>query len=337
MTTQQTQTHDNDNKFGQEVILVPANKIMPNPLNPREDDDEKSGQLMSILQNRGFEEPLTVYKKGNIYVLLAGHRRLNAAKKAGIKEIPVFVREAPKNPQEEIERIASLQSGRVDFTHWEWAVFTHERWIKWDRPAIKPFAEKINLKPASVKAYIDVMEYYPLHEIEKGMKQKTLNITTLHSLISWMKRIKEAKPNLVEDMTEDMIRTVMVDKIAKSHVYKSDLRNPDYLEHASEEAIRDFLISKSQKLVELRKLAIDKGFSKSNKEEGSSQSSGFAKSNLKVSNKQSKGFSEKLVTLDLAQAALKDFKPETDFQRDLAIKQLKELQDKITKQLDALK
>lgn len=72
------------------TILVPTSNVFPNPLNPRKNDGIDTEEMQSIITKRGWEEPLSAYKKNedsDYYVLLAGHRRLFAANKAGIKHV----------------------------------------------------------------------------------------------------------------------------------------------------------------------------------------------------------------------------------------------------------
>jgi ParB family transcriptional regulator, chromosome partitioning protein len=233
------------------VEWVSIGDIIPNPLNPRKNDAIRSSEIQAIINKRGWEVPLTAYKKGSIYVLLAGHRRLYAAKKAGIKQIPVYSVDAPKDHQEEIERIASLQSGQVDWTSFEWGKFTYERWIAWDKPALTPFSKSIGLKLSSVKSYIAVFDYYPLHEIESGLKMGSLNFTSLHLLVGWLKSLEIHHHSLVQTLSIDMIRKVMIDKMASKKIPKAaGLSNKEFITRADDNLLREFIMNKNMSLDE---------------------------------------------------------------------------------------
>ena len=69
---------------------------MPNPKNPRRDFDEAALQeLAASLKQFDIVQPLTVSKLGNgKYQLVAGERSLRAAKIAGLKDVPAYVRQA---------------------------------------------------------------------------------------------------------------------------------------------------------------------------------------------------------------------------------------------------
>jgi ParB family transcriptional regulator, chromosome partitioning protein len=229
-----------------EVEWVSISEVMPNPLNPRKNDAIDADVMKSIIKKRGFEEPLTVYKRGNVYVLLAGHRRFFAAKEANVKQLPVYVVDAPKSHQEEIERIASLQSGRVDWEPLEWGMFTYERWIAWGKPEKKKFAKEINLKPSVVSTYLTVLDNFPLDEIETGLRYKSLTFTMLHAIHDWMNVLKRSHPKVVENLTRDMIRRTLVEKAMQKMVDRENLRKTDFLNTVEDQDVQDWLMSKTK-------------------------------------------------------------------------------------------
>lgn len=233
------------------VEWVSINEVLPNPLNPRKNDAIETETMQNIIRKRGWEEPLTVYRKGKVFVVLAGHRRLYAARESKIKMIPVYIVDAPTSHQDEIERIASLQSGRVDWTPFEWARFTYERWLAWGQPGIRNFAKEINISERTVSSYINVMTYYPVYEIEPGLKSGSLNVTFLDSLANWMKMLKKYHEELVLALTEDMVRKMMIEKFQAKLVSRVAIRRTDVLTMVSSDALRNFFLTKGQALEEL--------------------------------------------------------------------------------------
>ena len=69
------------------VIQVDVNKIEPNPYQPRREFDDIDGLAQSIKQN-GILQPLTVRRTENGFQLVAGERRLRAAKMLGLESVP---------------------------------------------------------------------------------------------------------------------------------------------------------------------------------------------------------------------------------------------------------
>jgi ParB family chromosome partitioning protein len=76
------------------LLEVPVNAVSPNPRQPRTRfDDEAIGALASSIREVGILQPIVVRKLGAGFELIAGERRLRAAKVAGLATIPVVVRD----------------------------------------------------------------------------------------------------------------------------------------------------------------------------------------------------------------------------------------------------
>jgi ParB family transcriptional regulator, chromosome partitioning protein len=76
------------------LLEVPVNAVAPNPKQPRTRfDDEAIGSLAASIREVGILQPIVVRKSGSGYELIAGERRLRAAKVAGLATVPVVVRD----------------------------------------------------------------------------------------------------------------------------------------------------------------------------------------------------------------------------------------------------
>ncbi len=122
------------------VVKVPLHKIAPNPEQPRvQFDKEKLAELAQSIQEHGILQPLVVTRKGENYELIAGERRLQASKLAGIAEVPVIIRDADERTKLELAIIENTQ-----------------------RHNLNPIEE--------AKAYLRLMEEYGLHQEEVAKK-----------------------------------------------------------------------------------------------------------------------------------------------------------------------
>ena len=75
-------------------IMVKINQVEPNRDQPRKDFDEDAlVELADSIKQFGILQPLIVQKKKDYYEIIAGERRWRAAKIAGVKEVPVIVKE----------------------------------------------------------------------------------------------------------------------------------------------------------------------------------------------------------------------------------------------------
>lgn len=94
-----------------EIDTIDINKIEPNVTQPRKFFDEDSLQeLAESIRQHGLIEPLIVQKsKEDFYSIIAGERRWRAARIAGLKDIPVIVKEYNSQQIIEIALIENLQ------------------------------------------------------------------------------------------------------------------------------------------------------------------------------------------------------------------------------------
>ncbi len=88
----------------------PIELIEPNPLQPRQDfNDAALNELVQSIREKGVITPALVSKTGDGYRLIAGERRWRAAQKAGLKTIPVIVRDTNDIEALELALIENIQ------------------------------------------------------------------------------------------------------------------------------------------------------------------------------------------------------------------------------------
>jgi len=85
-------------------------RIKPNPFQPRENFDKKSlDELVQSIREKGVLQPVIVRQRDGDYELIAGERRLRAAKELGLEEIPVIVKEVSDAGALELSLIENIQ------------------------------------------------------------------------------------------------------------------------------------------------------------------------------------------------------------------------------------
>ena len=90
--------------------LVDINKIQPNPNQPRTHFNETLLQELSeSIRENGVLQPLLVRKKGQKYEIIAGERRYQASKLAGIEKLPVIIKDVDDQKMLELALIENLQ------------------------------------------------------------------------------------------------------------------------------------------------------------------------------------------------------------------------------------
>ncbi len=91
-------------------LKVKISEVEPNREQPRKKFDEDSlMELAESIKQFGVLQPLLVQKKDDYYEIIAGERRWRAAKLAGIKEIPVIIKEFSNQEVVEISLIENIQ------------------------------------------------------------------------------------------------------------------------------------------------------------------------------------------------------------------------------------
>ncbi|EEG47391.1 ParB/RepB/Spo0J family partition protein [Blautia hydrogenotrophica] len=91
-------------------VKVKISKVEPNREQPRKQFDEDSLlELSESIKQYGVLQPLVVSDKKDYYEIIAGERRWRAAKLAGLKEVPVIIKELSKQETVEISLIENIQ------------------------------------------------------------------------------------------------------------------------------------------------------------------------------------------------------------------------------------
>ena len=98
------------------VIFLPARSILPNPEQPRKIFKEAALQdLAASIRQHGILQPLSVRRVGNSYELIAGERRLRAAQRVGLTEIPCIVMTMDQQESGMAAMVENLQRQDLDY------------------------------------------------------------------------------------------------------------------------------------------------------------------------------------------------------------------------------
>jgi ParB family chromosome partitioning protein len=102
--------------------MVPIDQVDPNPNQPRQVMGDLS-ELIASIAEKGIIEPLVVRQRGGRFQIIAGERRYQAAVQAGLRELPVVIREVDDTEVIELALIENIQ--RKDLTPFEEAEALH--------------------------------------------------------------------------------------------------------------------------------------------------------------------------------------------------------------------
>ncbi|MBA3648034.1 MAG: ParB/RepB/Spo0J family partition protein [Chitinophagales bacterium] len=160
---------------------IPLDQIEVNPFQPRHDFDESAMQdLADSIRIHGVIQPITIRKiSGKKYQLIAGERRLRAAKTAGLNEIPCFIRSA--NDEQMLEMALIENTHREDLNAIEVAI-NYKRLMDECELKQEELAERVGKNRSTVTNYLRLLKLPP--DIQTAIKNKTISMAHARSIIN---------------------------------------------------------------------------------------------------------------------------------------------------------
>ena len=135
------------------VIQIPIEEIVPNPYQPRRVFSEKSlEELKNSIESYGVLQPITVRKKNEKFELVAGERRLRAAKLANLKTIPAIVHEVSDETSAVLE---NLQREDLNFIE---EALGYENLIKEHNFTQQQLAEKLGKNQSTIANKLRILK-----------------------------------------------------------------------------------------------------------------------------------------------------------------------------------
>lgn len=208
------------------IKRIPLDKIQVNPKNPRHDFDEQAlNELAASIKMHDIIQPLTVSQLQNgKYQLIAGERRFRAAKIAGIKDVPAYIRHANDQQLLELALLENLQ--REDLNAIEIGL-SYKRMMEELTYTQEQVAERMGKERSTVTNYIRLLKLPPdiqlavrNNTISMGHARALINIDTVEKQLFVFNEIK--KGGLSVRQTEELVRNLYKTSTSKPAV-KTDL------------------------------------------------------------------------------------------------------------------
>ena len=135
---------------------VEIDEVRPNPFQPRmRFDDQTIEELALSIKESGVVQPVIVVPEEDHYKIIVGERRWRAAQKAGLRKLPVLIRNIPKEKQLEVSLIENLH--REELNPLEIA-FAYQRLIDEQHYTQQDVAEKVGKDRTSVTNYLRLLK-----------------------------------------------------------------------------------------------------------------------------------------------------------------------------------
>ncbi len=203
---------DPESKTGE--VMVKINNVEPNREQPRKNFEEDALlELADSIKQMGILQPLLVRKKDDYYEIIAGERRWRAAKIAGLKEVPVIIKEYTEQEILEIGLIENIQ--RENLNPIEEAL------------AYKKLLEEFNLKQDEVAERVSKSRT----AVTNSMRLLKLNEKVQQMIIDDMITTGHARALLaIDDMEQQYIlaNKIFDEKLSVRETEKliKDIKNP---------------------------------------------------------------------------------------------------------------
>jgi ParB family transcriptional regulator, chromosome partitioning protein len=194
------------------IDSISIDLIEMNPYQPRTHFDEEALQELSdSIKVHGVITPITVRKlSANKYQLIAGERRTQASKRAGLKTIPAFIREANDQEMVEIALIENIQRENLNALE---VALSYQRLISECNLKQEELGDRVGKKRSTVNNYLRLLKLPP--DIQAAIRDQRISMGHARAIVSIEdveKQLYIFNKILSDDLsvraTEDMARAV---------------------------------------------------------------------------------------------------------------------------------
>ena len=206
---------------------VPLDQIEINPKQPRKDFDETAlSELAASLKIHDVIQPLTVSRMPNgKFRLIAGERRFRAAKIAGLKDVPVYVRQANDGELLELALLENLQRENLNSIE---IALSYKRLMDDLDYTQEQVAERMGKERSTVTNYIRLLKLPPDIQvavrtgvITMGHARALINVDMVDKQLFIFGEIKNK--NLSVRQAEDLVRKIYTGGLAVKNSVKAQL------------------------------------------------------------------------------------------------------------------
>ena len=226
-------------------MLVKISKVEPNRTQPRKQFDEDAlVELSESIKQFGILQPLLVSDKGDYYEIIAGERRWRAAKLAGLKEVPVIIKEFNDQQVVEISLIENIQ--REDLNTIEEAM-AYKRLINEFKLKQDSIAERVS------KSRTAVTNSLRLLKLDERVQQMLIDemISAGHARAILAIPDKDKQASVAMKVFDEKLSVRETEKLVK-HIVEPPKKKAEKQVNTAEDAIYESLEEKMKGIVGTR-------------------------------------------------------------------------------------
>ena len=193
----------------EEMTEIKLSDIIPNPTQPRtEFDEEALEELAESIRQLGLIQPITVKREGDKYIIISGERRWRASQRAGLEQIPAYIREVDDTTLHAMALVENIQ--REDLNAIEISLGM-QRLVDECGLTQEALAERLGKKRSTVANYLRLLNLP--EEVQYALKGGIISMGHAKALVAVESKAKQLsllkrciKSNLSVRQLEDLVR-----------------------------------------------------------------------------------------------------------------------------------
>ncbi len=197
------------------VSSIPVKLIEVNPFQPRTQfEKEALEELTDSIKEHGLIQPITVRKLGyNKYQIISGERRFRASQKAGLEEVPVYVRIANDQTMLEMAIIENIQ--RQDLNAIEVGL-SFQRLIDECDLTQEQLSDRVGKNRSTIANYLRLLNLPS--EIQAGIRDRKISMGHARALLAF--KNEEDQINAFRAILNDQLSVRKVEELARGNQEK---------------------------------------------------------------------------------------------------------------------
>ncbi len=244
---------------GTEIGKLKIGDIETNPYQPRKDFDEESlAELADSIRQQGVITPITVRKiETGKYQLIAGERRLRAAKMAALTEIPAYIRTATDQQMMEMAIVENIQRDNLNAME---IALSYSTLIDECGITQEQLSEKVGKKRSTITNYLRLLKLPA--EVQIALRNNTISMAHARAMISiddvdkQMLMLHEiVGKDLSVRQAENLAKSLMAEAAPKPAAKKNAKQQLPELHEQSKKMLKDYIQSE----VEIKRSRKGKG------------------------------------------------------------------------------
>lgn len=197
------------------ISEIPVDKITANPYQPRNNFDETAlSELTESIRQLGIIQPITVRRMGLGYQIISGERRFKAARAAGLRTIPAYIRETDNQGMLEMAIVENIQREDLDAIE---VALSFQRLMDECSLTQETMADKVGKKRATVANYLRLLKLPA--EIQVCIRDKRISMGHAKAILSL--NDPEAQQSLCDEIVRKSLSVRQAETKAQNMLRKT--------------------------------------------------------------------------------------------------------------------